>query len=63
MDFDEEEGDIVLLSYYSPSGVINLPSILGKSRRQLVWVQAWLQRRSTKAFTTLYRKIKTTRVL
>ena len=40
MDFDEDEGDIVLLSHYSRSGVINLPSILGKSRRQLVWVQA-----------------------
>ena len=47
IDFDEDE-DIILLLLVA-SGVKNLLSILPKSRRRLLLVKPWLQRRSTKS--------------
>ena len=48
MDFDEEDDDIILLLLVV-SGIKNLFSILPKSRRCLLWVKPWLQRRSAKS--------------
>ena len=48
MDFDEEDDDIILLLLVA-SGIKNLFSILPKSRRRLLWVKPWLQRRSAKS--------------
>ena len=38
----------IILLFLVTSDEINFLSILPKSRRQLVWVEPWLQRRSTR---------------
>ena len=53
MDFDTEDGDIILLLLVT-SGEANIFSTLPKSRRQIAWVKPWLQCRSTKS---VYHKI------